>query len=661
MERTRTDDPLLAIKREAALHGQSPMREAEELYERILRSDSRHLDSIYRLGLIRLQQNRFADAAALFRRAVKIDKKSADAQHHLAIALTGEGQLNEAIAHYRKAMDLKPRDATAHNNLGFVLQKLDRHEEAARHYRKALSINPDHPEAHNNLGNALQSLHRAGEAIKHYRQALALRPNDAGSHINLGSALAALNHHEQAIEHCEKALELAPGIAEAHIDLANSLGAVHRLHDALVHYQKVIAIDPTNVEAYARSAFLLFQLGRVQESIAQCEKALKIKPDHADSLANLGFALRALGRVDEAVHEFEKAIAIAPKNGGLYYALASSKRISASDPHLAPMQELAGKMGSLSVGSQIELHFALGKAFSDIGDHDRSFQHLLQGNALKRRQFVDYDETKVLLHFDRIRATFTPELLSDKKSGGDPSPLVIFIIGMPRSGTSLVEQILASHPKVFGAGERWEFPELTQGISGPEGTEFPEAVASMSGEQLHALGTGYLRSIQPLAPEAERIVDKMPSNYFHAGLIHLALPNARIIHTRRDPRDTAMSCFATLFAMGVPYAYDLAELGRYIRAYEKLMEHWRDVLPQGAMIEVRYEELVGNLKTEAKRLIEYCGLEWDDACLSFHATKRPVRTASVIQVRQPIYGSSVGRWQPYQKQLQPFLRALSQQ
>lgn len=654
-----TDDPLFAIKRKA-LPGPSPMQEAEEVYERILRSNSRHLESIYRSGLIRLQQNRFADAEALFRRAVKIDKKSADAQHYLAIALTGAGHLNEAVTHYRKALNVKPHDALVHNNLGFVLQKLDRHEEAARHYRKALSINPNYPQAHDNLGNALQSLHRAEEAIKHYRQALALRPDDAGTHNNLASALAALNYHEQAIVHCEKALELAPGIVQARMNLANSLGAVQRLQDALLHYQKVISIDPTNIEAYSRSAFVLFQLGRVQETIIQCKKALKIKPDHADSLANLGFALRELGRVDEAIHEFEKAIAISPKKSGFYYALATSKRISASDSHFVRMQELAGKIGSLDVESQIELHFALGKAFSDIGDPDRSFHHLRQGNALKRQQSVAYDESKVLLHFDRVRTTFTPELLRDKKSGGDPSPVMIFIVGMPRSGTSLVEQILASHPKVFGAGERWEFPELTRGISGPGGTKFPEAVASMSSEQLGALGAGYLRSIQPLAPGAERIVDKMPSNFFHAGLIHLAVPNARIIHTRRDLCDTAISCFSTLFALGVPYAYDLAELGRYIRAYEKLMDHWRRVLPQGAMIEVQYEELVGNLEKEAKRLIDFCGLEWDDACLSFHKTERPVRTASVIQVRQPIYGSSVGRWRRYEKQLQPFLRALSE-
>jgi tetratricopeptide (TPR) repeat protein len=643
-----------------ALHGQGRLSEAEKLYDAVLRRDERHFDSIFRLGILRLQQNRLPEADGLFRRAVKIDKRSADAQHHLAIALTGLGRLDESIAHYRKALELRPRDAGAHNNIGYALQKLDRHDEAARHFRKALSINPDYPEAHNNLGNALQSLERTDEAIEHYRKALLLRPDYAEVFSNLASALAVQNRHEEAIENCETALALAPDNAEAHMNLANSLGAMERPQEALAHYRKAVEIDPANAEAYARTAFMLFHLGRIGDSIAQCEKALAISPDHVDALRNLGVALRALGRVDEAIGWFEKAVAAAPPEAaGLYYLLASSKRMSTSDPHFPVMQRLAGKMEAFNIENQIGLHFALGKALADAGDHRQSFQHLLQGNALKRQEFVDYDEAQLLKRFRRIEATFSAKLLNDKKAAGNPSSLPIFIIGMPRSGTSLVEQILASHPDVFGAGERYELGDLAQAIAGPDGAEYPEAVAGLSGEQLYALGTRYLDAIQPLAPAAKRITDKMPGNFFHAGLIHLALPNARIIHTRRDPRDTAMSCFSTLFAMGHPHTYDLAELGRYIRAYETLMAHWRRVLPPGAMLEVQYETLVGNLEAQARQIVDYCGLAWDDACLSFHKTARPVRTASVIQVRQPIYNSSVGRWQPHEKELQPFLRALS--
>jgi tetratricopeptide (TPR) repeat protein len=654
-------DQLPAFQQAVDLHGRGRLREAEQLYEGILKTNGRHFDATYYLGLVRLQQSRFADAEVLFRRAVKIDKKSAKAQHHLAIALTGVGRLDEAVGHYRKALELQPLDAAAHNNFGYVLQKLDRHETAAQHFRKALSINPGYPEALNNLGNALQSLDETEEAIVKYRQALALRPNYAEAHNNLASALAVRNFHEEAIENYHKALALTPNNPEAHINLANSLGALERPQEALAYYQKAIALDPANAEAYVRAGFMLFHLGRIQDAIAHCEKALTLKPDHVGALTNLGVALRALGRLDEAIGAFEKTIAVAPRRAaGPYYNLALSKRMSASDPHFAAMKQLAGEMGSLKVDEQIGLHFALGKAYADVGDHQQSFQHLLKGNALKRQEFADIDEAKLLTRFARIKATFNAELLGDKRGAGDPSSVPVFIIGMPRSGTSLVEQILASHPKVFGAGELYEFGDLADGIAGPDGAEFPEAVAGMSGDALDALGTRYVRAIHPLAPGAERITDKMPSNFFNAGLIHLALPNARIIHTRRDRRDTAMSCFSILFAMGHAYTYDLAELGRYLRAYEKLMDHWRDVLPQGTMIEVQYEELVGNLEAEAKRIVEFCGLAWDSGCLSFHKTQRPVRTASVIQVRQPIYGSSVGRWQPYEKELQPLLRALSE-
>jgi tetratricopeptide (TPR) repeat protein len=388
---------------------------------------------------------------------------------------------------------------------------------------------------------------------------------------------------------------------------------------------------------------------------------LAIDPDHVGARNNLGFALRAIGRVDEAIGLFRQTIVAAPKSAaGLYYNLASSKRIAASDPDFAAMKRLAKDVGALKVDDQIGLYFALGKAYADVGEHARAFKELAKGNALKCRQFAGYDPEKALLRFERIRAAFSADLLRQKAGAGNPSPVPVFIIGMPRSGTSLVEQILASHPKVFGAGERYELGDLADAIEGKNGAEFPEAVAGISGEEFNALGTNYVTAMRALAPDAERIIDKMPSNFFNAGLAHLALPNVRIIHTRRDPRDTAVSCFSILFALGHAYSYDLRELGRYIAAYQRLMEHWRQVLPNGVMLEVQYEQLVGGLKTEAKRIVEFCGLDWDEACLSFYKTERPVRTASVIQVRQPIYPSSVGRWRAYENELQPFLSALEQ-
>jgi tetratricopeptide (TPR) repeat protein len=648
------------FERAIAAHGNGALARAEQLYEGILTEDARHFGALYHLGLVRLQQARFADAESLFRRAVKADKRSPEAHHSLAIALTGLAHYDDAIQHYQKALQLGLREAPLHNNIGYALQRLDRHKEAANHFRRALTLNPNYAEAHNNLGNSLQSLNRTDEAIEHYRKALLLRPDFAEAHNNLGSALASKNRFEEAIEQCRKALALAPGNFEAHMNLANSLGALELLPESLTHYEQAIALDPANPEPYARAGFMLFHAGRVDDAITYCEKALAIDPGHVNARRNLGVALRAIGKIAEAVQCFEKVLAAAPeKAAGAYYNLATTRKMTPSDPHFAAMQKLAGKIESLETEDQITLHFALGKAFADTGDHRSAFRHLLKGNALKRREFVDYDEAKALQRFERIEKVFDHKLIEEKGSVGYPSPAPIFIVGMPRSGTSLVEQILASHPKVFGAGELYEMGTLADSIRGAGDIEFPEAVAELSGDRLRTIGKSYVDAIRALAPNAERITDKMPGNFANVGLIHLALPNARIIHTCRDPRDTATSCFSLLFALGHAYSYDLAELGRYLRAYQKLMRHWHQLLPEGVMIDVQYETLVSDLEAQAKRIVAHCGLEWDDACLSFYEAKRPVRTASVIQVRQPIYGSSVGRWRAYESELQPLLSELS--
>jgi tetratricopeptide (TPR) repeat protein len=648
------------FRQAAAMHSQGRLWEAETLYQAVLAEDRRNFDATYQLGHIRLQQNRFADAEVFFRRAVKIDKKSADAQHKLAIALTGAGRLEEAIKHYQNSQSLKPNVAETYNNLGYTLQQLGRHDEAVKQFLKALTINQGYAEAHNNLGNALQSLKKPQEAIQEYRQALVLRPNFFEAHNGLASALTTLNLYTEAIKHCEMALAIAPNSPEAHINFANALGAADRPQDALAHYQKAIASDPFNPEPYTRASFAFYRLGKIQDAVTACEKALAMKPDHAGALAQLGTSLRALGRMDEATQYYEKAIAGMPSEVGIYHSLVNSKRMTVDDQHFIAVKKLADKIDTFDTENQISLHFALGKAFDDVNDHQRSFQHFLKGNALKRQEFVEYNEVESLARFERISSTFSSEMLQERKNFGDPSNVPIFIVGMPRSGSTLVEQVLASHPSIFGAGELREFGNLANKIVGSDGSAFPEAAAFMSSEQVRTLGAQYVNSIQSLAPGAQKITDKMPSNFLNVGLIHLALPNARIIHTRRDLRDIAMSCFSTLFAVGQAHTYDLAELGRYLRAYEKIMEHWRKVLPKGIMIEVEYEKMVGNLEAEARLIIEHCGLQWDDACLSFYKNSRPVLTASVAQVREPVYNRSVERWRRYENELQPLLQALDE-
>jgi tetratricopeptide (TPR) repeat protein len=646
-----------AFQQATVLHAQGRLWDAEQLYEIALKADDRHFDSVYRLGLIRLQQTRLSDAAALFRRALKIDRDSADAHLYLGVALTGLQRLDDAVPRYARALAIKPDFPEAHNNLGYVLQRLGRHKEAAGHFEDALAVNPAYPEARNNLGNALQMLGRSQEAIAQYERAIALKPNYAEAHNNLGNVLETLDRHEEAIAHYEKALAIRPDYVEAHYSFGKALGALGRHDEAIARFQQALAIDPNSAEVHNTLGNLLFVLGRVQEALGHCEKALVIDPNHVGAHNNLGLVLRALGRLDEAIRIFEKAIALAPRNAGAYLNLATSRRFDAAGPHFTAMKELERDVAALDTEDQIGLHFALGKVFADLEDRGRSTSHLLRGNALKRRR-IRYDEATVLKRFDRIRAVFTAELMRDKRGPGEPSPVPVFIVGMPRAGTTLIEQILASHPKVFGAGELREFGKAASAVANPDRDEFPEAVATFSGSQLQQLGAKYVSAIRTMAPAAERITDKMPGNLAYAGLIHLALPHARIIHARRDPRDIALSCFSILFAYGHEHTYDLEELGRYVRAYLDLIEHWRKVLPQGVMLEVDYEDVVDDLEQQARRVVTHCGLEWEDACLSFYKTQRPVRTASVTQVRQPIYRGSVGRWRDYEELLQPFLKTL---
>jgi len=315
------------------------------------------------------------------------------------------------------------------------------------------------------------------------------------------------------------------------------------------------------------------------------------------------------------------------------------------------------------VTNRMRLHFALGKAYADLGDHPRAFETMQRGNAEKRAT-VSYDEAAMMQLFDRTEAVLTRDRVRNQaghgKPLGDPSTLPIFVIGMPGSGTTLVEQILASHHDVHGAGELATFSELVGSVYGPDGrlVSYPDFVAECGTEVFQAIGSHYVAALRALAPQDQRVVDKMPSNFIFAGLIHLALPNARIIHVVRDPIDTCVSCYFRLFTGSLDHTYDLAELGRFYRRYQQLMDHWHAVLPEGRMLEVRYEDVVGDLEGFSRRILMHCGLDWDPHCLRFHQTDRRVRTASAMHVRQQIYRSSIGRWRDYRPYLTPLLQEL---
>jgi tetratricopeptide (TPR) repeat protein len=627
-------------------------------YEKAVALEPNRIDSYNNLGNALLGLKRPDEAIARFEQALAIRPNAAAVHNNLANALIEVNRLDAAVAHYCKALSVRPNFPQACNNLGMALVKLDRREEAIEQFEAAIALNPRYAEAYKNLARTLVSAEKREAAVGHFQTALAIDPDDAAAQNDLGNCLAVLGRDAEAIVRYGRALALRPDFAEGHNNLANSLAALNRHEDAVAHYRTALKQKPELIETLNNLGGSLDALDRTHEAIACYNEVLTRDPNNARAYQFRGHALRTLGRFEEARASFEQAIVLDPGKPEFYRGLAESKRIAPGDPHLIAMEELARNMAALSADGQIELHFALAKACEDLGRREDSFRHLVEGNALKRRRVV-YDEAETLESFHRIAAVFTSELLASKRGSGDPSELPVFIVGMPRSGSTLVEQVLASHPRVFGAGEITDFSLATARTWGPEMAErFPEAVAAATPDELRALGAKYLGSLTTRSPAAARITDKALGNFQFAGLIHLALPRARIIHVRRDPVDTCLSAFSKLFTQAQPHTFDLGELGRYYRAYQTLMAHWRRVLPDGAMLEIDYERLVADFAPQTRLILAYVGLAWDDRCIAFHQTQRTVRTASAAQVRQPLYQSAVGRARPYAAMLGPLLQAL---
>jgi tetratricopeptide (TPR) repeat protein len=670
---------------------QGRIDEAIVLFRRVANAARHSAEIQANVGLVLYGLNRPEEAIACYRAALALSGEDADTHNNLGNALHALGRSQEAVGHYERALAIRPDHVDALSNLGNALHGLGRPAEAMTYYQKAITFKDEHADAHNNFGNSLYALGRLEEArlqfaralaidpgfaqaycnlgivlkaqgeneaaITNFHQAIALKPQHADAHRNLADLLQALKRDEEAIDHYQTALTIRPDYAEACNNLANTLQKLGRSQEAVDYYRRAIALKPSYAHAHYNLGDMLLTLRRHEEAIKHFENAIAIDPSLAAAHHHLGIGLQTLGRLEDAARAYERAVELAPQQAQFHINLANARPFHAGDPRLAAMETLLDD-ATLSDDDRIVLHFALAKAFADLEQHQRSFRHLIDGNALKRRQ-VSYVEADTLQIFSSVQKVISGPLLTERR-GGDPAREPVFVIGMARSGTTLIEQILASHSQVYGAGELEDFGHAVSNFAQSKGNceGILELLPRLSGDDLRQIGADYLTRIRAGAGAAERIVNKMPSNFVFAGLIHLVLPNARIIHARRNPLDTCFSCFSLLFSGNQPYAYDLGELGRYYRAYDRLMTHWRSVLPEGVMIEVNYEDLVGDLETHARRIIAHCGLNWEAACLSFYKTQRPVRTASSAQVRQPIYRSSIGRWRPYREQLLPLLAAL---
>ena len=593
------------------------------------------------------------------RRALEIDADNPSALNNFGIALFEQDKFAEALNYYDQAIGRQEGFASAHNNRGNALQRLRRFSEAEPAYRRAIELQPNFLDAWTNLGACLRELKRPADADIVFRKALELNPDNPEALDSLALALKDLDLLDEAAELARRALEVKPDSDKLHFHYGAILLDQRKLDEATAAVERAIALNTDNAEAVNLMGRIAFVRGDADAALTHSRRALVMKPDLAEAHHNVGNALKELGQLAGAQDAYREAIRLEPNVTGFYLNMAENKSFSPGDPDLVAMEAFAAKGERLLKAERMQLDFALGKAYADLKDYPRSFRHLLAGNAAKRST-ISYNEAAVSALSDRIEAVFTPELIAAKTGVGDASPIPIFVFGMPRSGTTLIEQIIASHPLVHGAGELANFGDVLLTIRGLDGNiyPYPEFVPKLDATGLRHIGARYVASLLKLALDKNRVTDKMPSNFHFAGLIHLALPNAKMIHSVRDPVDTCISCFSKLFSGEQNQTYDLGELGRYYKRYERLMAHWRRVLPPGSMLDVHYEDVVADLEGQARRIVAFCDLPWDDRCLSFHETQRPVRTASASQVRKPIYKSAVGRWRVYGEQLGPLLNAL---
>ena len=605
------------------------------------------------LGNVYKSQGEWKAAGACFERAISEQPDSTGAHLNLGLVARQLGDLDRALASYDRALEIDPGFAQAHFNKANALYDADRIAEAVTSYRNALDRDPEFADVKPNMRTALQALGddhldagRWAEAAATYLEALGMGANDAALHNNLANAFRNKGDAEAAIEHYGKALTLKPEYAAAHNNLGNVLEDIGEPERAVASYQHALDLDPDFIAALNNLGNALRAVDRTDAALDFYDRAIALDPDFLDAHFNKGHAHKELGNFAEAAACYERVLEIDPRHSGAHRHLTSMHTYDGGERDLTVMQALYSTDG-LANAARAELAFALGKAYEDMADYGRAFDHFTTANELKRATF-EYSIADDQDLFRRIKDVFTAEFLERHKAVGLTDPAPIFVLGMPRSGTSLVEQIIASHSGVHGAGELMFMTELAGD---------PEMAADMDGQGWHELGAAYMEKLRTRAPAAARITDKMPHNFVHLGLIALSLPAAKIIHCMRSPQDTCLSLFKTLFTDRLDFAFDLAELGAYYGLYADLMAHWRETLP-GRFHELRYEDLIADQAGETRRLLDYLELPWEDACMAFHKSRRRVATASSVQVRQGIYTGSVAAWRRYEERLGPLLAAL---
>ncbi len=604
-------------------HERGDLEQAARIYEAALAEQPDEPDALHLLGLVALQRGEAGRAVELIGRAVSLRPNAAAFHADLAEAYWSLGRIDEVIDCCEAALRLEPESPGILCNLGATLVARGDLDAALVRFHQAVRLAPDFAVARSSLGHALRLKGDRIAAMEQFRHAARLEPASSEPHSALGEILLSLGEPEQALPHCQEAIRIGPATPTLCVTMGNVLHSLGRLGESLAWFREVIRQEPTLAGAHAGLAGVLEELGDIEESQDSLREALRHDRRHAGAWARLATRLR------DRLPEFDRA----------------AIEDLLSDPNLASDQRWP-------------LLFGMAHVLDGGGEFEPAAGLFAEANALQladfRAQGRGYDPVAHRTFVDRLIAKFTPGFFERVRGAGLDTERPVFIVGMPRSGTTLVEQILASHPRVFGAGELRLVRESFEAL--PAETDQPlraplDCVDHLDRDSLRNLSIRHLDALTSRDRTADRVIDKMPENTLYLGLIAAMFPRARLIYCRRDPRDVALSCWMTHFAE-MRWACDIDHIASRIVENHRVMDHWRRVLPV-PIFEVEYEAIVADVEGVSRQLVEWCGLDWDPACLDFHETRRPVRTTSVAQVRSPIYSSSVGRWKNYERPLAP--------
>ncbi|MBM13493.1 MAG: sulfotransferase [Halieaceae bacterium] len=637
-----------AFERAVTLMKEGARDEAEALCRTMIESAPSDANFIALLGSIVARKGNLEESVSLLRRAIAIAPGNPNAQADLGTALLNLGRAEDALRHLEKARSLSSADPSLLSKLAGAYQQTGDVDNANKVMAEAAILSPSQAKLDQATRLFVEGEFR--EAEKLAKELVRENPRDVNAALLLARLAIKARCFKDAQELLERIIELAPGFIAARHDLGTVLKETHKHEDAVDVLREAVGIDVNNALSHYYLGAALAMAAKPREAVDSYQRAVELDPMLPGGHIGLGHVLKTVGNQSAGIDAYKRAIELRPNYGETYYSLANLKTFRFSKDEIASMESRL-ENENLPTDCRVHFAFALAKAYEDEKNFDESFEHYALANQM-HRETIAYDPVQTQVGHERMRDVFDKNFFyRTPASSGCAAEDPIFIVGLPRSGSTLLEQILASHSQVDGTSELHDISLIAQGLSrSREGNSFPQSVANMAPEQLCELGEKYLSQTRQYRGAAPFFTDKMPNNFAYVGFIKAILPNAKIIDARRHPMDSCFGSFKQHFAKGQTFTYDLFELGEFYLEYDQLMLHWYDVL-EGQILRVQYETVVNDLEDQVRRILDFCELPFEEACLNFHETERAVRTASSEQVRQPIYSSSVGTWRHFEQHL----------